>query len=168
MGRRAIVLAVLLATSLASPAAPARPEPSRIGGTFEVDGWIGTAFRDEAGLAFCTVGTSFASGLDLHLTLAGDRLTLFLAHAGWRLEPGAAWPVAIAVDALRDRPSDRHVARAVEAHMVGIALGHGWLGRLRDGKTLRLEIGARVLAFDLEDARSGLDALESCLDGHGR
>jgi hypothetical protein len=156
-------LACAAATLLLAAGAAAGGEPTS---RFEVEGWQGGAYKDDATGRFshCGINAAFANGVHVAFMIdAAYRLQLTLGNQGWDLGDGQPYQVQIQVD---DEPLGSYPARSRERWFLDIAIGndgHAY-DRLKWGTGLLVRGAREDFRFELAGTHFALSRVKQCVD----
>lgn len=156
---RAALLACLFAISTA-PAALAGPTER-----FEISGWDGAAYDDDATHAFshCTVSASYGPAV---LNFALDREGEFrieIADSDWWLRSGGDYTAQVSIDS---RKSLQVIASARSPQKITLDFGNDdqIMGDLQRGAYLRVIAEQIGLSFNLVGSSQALAQLQACVN----
>lgn len=129
---------------------------------FEVAGWTGGAYDDDAGsFSHCSVTSAYESGIYLYLQLyANGDFVVGLSKDGWSLGNGTAYTVEVAVDGGYRRQAQADAYG--DSIFVDLNRDAEIYRAVQKGRTLTVAAAQDDFAFDLTGTNAALNHLAAC------
>ena len=130
---------------------------------FNVGGWVGVAYSDEAGkFVYCSVSAGYGNGAELNFVITSQfDFQAAFANPAWHFEKGSAHPVQLSFD---NKPAIAAAGYAYSAQGLGIVSSdrHAFFDQFHDSKSVRLDVDNGGVSFDLTGLGTALIADAQC------
>src|SRR5262245_36222932 len=133
--------------------------------SFQVAGWRGGAYTNQAGNQFnhCAAAATYNSGIVVSFAVSRSyQWSMAFSHGSWRLTPGQSYDVAFTVDQASPLGA-RAIAISTNQVEVVLADSSQLFQRFRQGHQLRVAAAGQVFTFILTGTSQLLPTLLQCV-----
>src|SRR6266545_3873692 len=132
---------------------------------FNVAGWRGGAYTNQAGNQFnhCGASATYNSGIVVSFAVSrAYQWSMAFSHGAWRLTPGQSYNIAFTVDQAAPLGA-RAIAISTNQVEVVLADSSQLFQRFRQGQQLRVAAAGQVFTFNLTGTSQVLPTLLQCV-----